>query len=221
MAPQRRANRGRRDAYAKPLEFASDALVAPPRVLPGQADDQVLDLLVQRRPAGLAVRVGPGDGDQPSVPAQQCVGLHEQARPMGSGQRPADRGEQGPISRLQPGAWGLATEDGELVAQDQDLQVLGGVAANKQHEHLNRAAVGSARTAATAEHRCPAGPGADIGACVLLRRLSIWLMPFSACSDQAPTMRLPPSRDAGRRRREHRRRSRLARRCWRPRECFG
>jgi hypothetical protein len=33
----------------------------------------------------------------------------------------------------------LATEDGELVAQDQDLQVLGGVAANKQYEHLNRA----------------------------------------------------------------------------------
>jgi hypothetical protein len=63
----------------KPLEFSLDALVAPSGVLSGQADDQLLDLLVQRRPADLAVRVGPRAGGQPPVPAQQRVGLDEKA----------------------------------------------------------------------------------------------------------------------------------------------
>jgi hypothetical protein len=124
--------------HAKPLEFSVDALVAPPGVFPGQADDQLLDLLVQRRPADLAVRVGPRAGDQPRVPVQQRVGLHEEPRPAGPRQHAADRGEQRPISRLQPGTGGLAAEHGKLVAQDQDLHVLGGIAANEQHEHLNR-----------------------------------------------------------------------------------
>jgi hypothetical protein len=56
VAAQRRADRGRRDAHAEPLQLALDPLVAPAGVLFGQADDQLLHLLVQRRPAGLAVR---------------------------------------------------------------------------------------------------------------------------------------------------------------------
>jgi len=43
-------------------------------------------------------------------------------------------GEQGPVGGLQRGTWGVSTQDGELVAQDQDLQVLGGIAAGEQHE---------------------------------------------------------------------------------------
>jgi hypothetical protein len=86
------------------------------------------------------VRVGPHAGDQPAVPAQQRLGFDQEARPAGSGQRAADRGEQGPVSRFQPGTWGLATEDRELVAQDEDLQILDGVAAGKQqHEQLKGA----------------------------------------------------------------------------------
>jgi hypothetical protein len=51
MATQRGADRGCRDRYAEPEQLALDALVAPARVLPGQADDQLLQLLVQwRRP---------------------------------------------------------------------------------------------------------------------------------------------------------------------------
>jgi hypothetical protein len=37
--------------------------------------------------------------------------------------------EQGPVGRLRPGTWELATQHGELVAQDEDLQILGGIAA--------------------------------------------------------------------------------------------
>jgi hypothetical protein len=104
--------------------FALDALVAPVRVLPGQADDQLLQLLVQWRSPRSAVRVGPRAGDQASVPAQQRLGLHEEARPLGAWQCPAERGEQGAVSGLEPGTCYLSAQHGELVAQNQDLQVL-------------------------------------------------------------------------------------------------
>ncbi len=142
VAAQRGADRGRRDLHAKPLQLALDPLVAPAGVLPGQADDQLLHLLVQWRPAGLAVWVGPGAGDQPTVPAQQRLGLDQEAGPAGSGEHPADRGEQGSVGGLELGTWALAAEHGDLVAQDEDLQVLGGVAAGEQGEELDGAAYG-------------------------------------------------------------------------------
>ena len=64
--------------------------------------------------------------------------LHE--RPLRTLQDAADRGEQGAVSRLQPRAWNLAAQHAELVAQDEDLQVLAGVAAAEQGEQLDRAA---------------------------------------------------------------------------------
>ena len=137
MAAKRDTDRGRRDPNPEVLQFALDALVAPGGVLSGQADDQLLGLLVQRWPARPAVRVGPGAGDQPPVPAQQCLRLHEEARPAGPGQDAADRGEQRPVGGLQPESWDLAAQDGELVAEHQDLKVLGGVTAGHQPEQLD------------------------------------------------------------------------------------
>ena len=85
------------------------------------------------------MRVGPTAGDQAPVPAQQGLGLHKEARPAGSRQHPADRGQQRPISGLQPGTWDLPPQDGQLMAEDEELQVLGGVAAGEQHEQLDGA----------------------------------------------------------------------------------
>src|SRR5512132_4666012 len=59
VAAERGSDRGGRDPYAKPEELALDALVAPPGVLRGEADDQLLDMVVQRWSNGLAMRVGP------------------------------------------------------------------------------------------------------------------------------------------------------------------
>jgi hypothetical protein len=81
----------------------------------------------------------PGAGNQPPVPLQQRLGLDEEARPAGAGQHPADRGQPGPVSGLQPGTWGLPPEDSQLMAKDEELQVLGGVAAGEQHEQLDGA----------------------------------------------------------------------------------
>jgi len=92
-------------------------------VLPGQADDQALYLLVQRRPAGLAVRLGPRAGDQPSMPPQR-LRSNEEARPAGSRQDAADGGEQGPVGGSELGPRRLAAQQGELVAQDEDLEVV-------------------------------------------------------------------------------------------------
>jgi hypothetical protein len=75
MAAQRGADRGCRDPYAEPEQLAVDALAARAWVLLGQADDQLLQLLVEWGSPGSAVRVGPGAGDQLPVPAQQVSGL--------------------------------------------------------------------------------------------------------------------------------------------------
>jgi hypothetical protein len=54
----------------------------------------------------------------------------------------AEGGEQGTVGWFQLGSWGLSSEDGELVAQDKDLQVLGGVVIGEQGEQLDGAAQG-------------------------------------------------------------------------------
>jgi hypothetical protein len=74
------------------------------------------------------------------MPAQQCVRPDEEARPARSRQHATDGGEQGPVGRFQPETWELATQHGELVAQDEDLQILGSSAAAEQGEQLDRAA---------------------------------------------------------------------------------
>ena len=137
VTAQYRADRGGRDLDAEALEFALDALVAPGGVLPRQADNQLLHLLIQRWPAGLAVRVDPGAREEPSVPAQQRLRPDEEARPASSGQGTADRREPGPVGGLERGSWDLTAQDGELVTEDEDLEVLGGSAAGEQHEQLD------------------------------------------------------------------------------------
>jgi hypothetical protein len=76
------------------------------------------------------------------MPAQQGLGRDQEARPAGPGQHAADRGQQGAVGGLKPGSWGLAAQDGELMAQHQDLKVLGGVAAGQEREQLDGAAHG-------------------------------------------------------------------------------
>jgi hypothetical protein len=96
------------DLDAEALEFALDPLVAPARVLPGQAANQLLYLLVQRWSSGLMVRVGPGAGDQASVSSQQRLRPDEEAGPAGPGQDAADRSHQRPVGGLELRPWRLA-----------------------------------------------------------------------------------------------------------------
>lgn len=54
----------------------------------------------------------------------------------------ADGGEESAVGGFQLGTGGLPLEDGELVAQHQDFQVLGGVTASEQREEFKGAAEG-------------------------------------------------------------------------------
>jgi len=99
-----------------------------------------LHVLVERRPPGSATRVGPRAGDQPPVPAPQRLWGDQEAGPAGPGQRAADRGKQGAVGWFQLGSWNLAAEHGELLAQHQDLQGLGGGRKGEQREELDGAA---------------------------------------------------------------------------------
>ena len=136
----RRADGGCRDPNAEVQQFTLDALVAPARVLGGQADDQLLDVLVELWSPLATARVGPRACDEAPVPAQQRLGGGEEAGPAGSGEDPADRGQQGAVGGLEPGTWGLAAQHTKLVAQHEDLQVLGGVAAGEHREQPDGAA---------------------------------------------------------------------------------
>jgi hypothetical protein len=59
----------------------------PARVLPGQPEDQLLNVVVHRRSSWSAAWVGPGAGDHAPVPAQErvgcCADLRRRRRPAG------------------------------------------------------------------------------------------------------------------------------------------
>jgi hypothetical protein len=108
---QRRADRGGRDLHAQAQQLALDALVAPARVLVSQADDQLLDAVVERRSSLSTAWVGPGAGNQAPMPAQQRLWLHEEARPAGAGQHrlTAASSARSPGSSLGRGGWRRST----------------------------------------------------------------------------------------------------------------
>jgi hypothetical protein len=121
MTAQRFPDRGCRGLDPKPEQLALDALVAPTRMLGGQADDQLLHVLVERRTPTSATGIRPRASDQTAVPAKQRLGLDQEAGPASPWQRPAEDGKQGTVGGLGLGAWNLAAQHGELVAEHQDL----------------------------------------------------------------------------------------------------
>jgi hypothetical protein len=86
------------------------------------------------------VGIGPRAGDQAAVPAQQRLGLDEEAGPAGPGQDAADGGERRPVGGLELGSWSLAAKHSEPMAQNEDLKILGGIAAGQEGEQLDGAA---------------------------------------------------------------------------------
>jgi hypothetical protein len=59
---------------------------------------------------------------------------------MGPREHTADRGQQSPVGRFEPGCSGLATQYGQLMTEHKHLQILGSIAAGQQHEQLDGAA---------------------------------------------------------------------------------
>src|SRR6266508_1130677 len=70
------------------------------------------------------MRIRPTAGDQVAVPAQERVRPHGEARPGRPWQRAAQRRQQRPISSGQLWRCSLPPQNRQLVAEDEDLQLL-------------------------------------------------------------------------------------------------
>jgi hypothetical protein len=117
-------DRAGRDLAAKPEQFATDPLVAPPRILPGEPEDQLPHRVGNWGPSTRSGRVGPPSAHHTPMPGEQRLGLDQEHRPARSREVAAQRCQQGPILGLQPGPWILATQHRQFVAQHEDLDLL-------------------------------------------------------------------------------------------------
>ena len=106
-------------------QLSLDAAVTPPRVLGGQTDNEARGLLVDRRPPGPTMRIGPVPGHEPPMPGEQRCGRHREAGPRRAGEEPAHRRQEGTIGRLVNRTPDLASEHGHLMAQGQKLDLVG------------------------------------------------------------------------------------------------
>src|SRR3954471_3902749 len=81
--------------------------------------------VVDRWPSG-PVRVGPSPTDEAAMPAQDRVRGDQAMATQRSGQPCDEGGEHGPVRPVQARSWVGATQDGDLLAQHEELDVLGG-----------------------------------------------------------------------------------------------
>jgi len=93
-----------------------DALVSPPRVLPGQPPDQLANLLRDRR-APRGTRIGPLVLDDAPVPGEQGAGRHDPVQPKVPGQQPCQGGDHGPVGPVGP----VRFRAGDRAAEDRNL----------------------------------------------------------------------------------------------------
>jgi hypothetical protein len=68
------------------------------------------------------------------VPGQQGSRCYDPVQPQLPGQQPGQGGEHGTISPARLRTRDLPTQDRDLVPQDQDLRILGGVAADQERQ---------------------------------------------------------------------------------------
>jgi hypothetical protein len=102
-------------------------------VLAGQSQYQRAELGHQRRTA-TPVRVCPMVSHQVPMPAQQGRGLDDQAMPGRAGSRRASPSQHHPVGPVQAWSSHLAAKHRDLVAQPEQLGVLGRCASREQRE---------------------------------------------------------------------------------------
>ena len=72
-----------------------------------------------------AVRIGPLLGDQLAVPPQDCGRSDQAVAAQHRGEASDQHGEQGPVGPVQAGLGVGSAQYGDLVAQDEELDVFG------------------------------------------------------------------------------------------------
>ena len=110
-----------------------DAAVAPGRVLPGQPQHKCPDRCRYRGTAP-PVWVAPAASDQVPMPAQQRLRPDEQPAPARARQQTCESSKHSSVGPVERWPGHLAPQHRDLMAQRQQLRVLGGRASRQQRE---------------------------------------------------------------------------------------
>ena len=105
-------------------QLTLDPPVPPARILPRHPLHQGDEDVVDRWPSGPA-RIGPPSAHEAAMPPQDRVRGDQAMATQGLGQPPDEGGEDGPVRPVHVWSWVGAAEDGDLVPQDEELDVLG------------------------------------------------------------------------------------------------
>ena len=133
------------DAVAEACEFAVDASVAPGRVLGGEADDESSEFDRCWWSSWSSVGLGLVASHSAPVPSEEGVGGDEPAGSTRPGECGCDGAEQDAVVVGDLGSADLATQDGELMAEDDDLEVFGAAGAKGETGERSDESVDDAR----------------------------------------------------------------------------
>jgi len=128
--PEQGADRRRPDPDPELAELAFDPDAAPTGVLPGQLEDELTDRGIDRWPAWAAgPAVGPLPRHELAVPPEEGRRGHEEGDPAVTRDDPTRRREQDPVDGPELRSARRPLQHPELMAEDEDLEVLGSVGA--------------------------------------------------------------------------------------------
>ena len=136
------SDRARSQCHAEFDQLTLDPAVAPPRVLPSEAYDELGRLRVDRWSTWSAVSVRPATGHEPAMPCQQRRRRHPETAPRTAREEATERREKRSVCRLVGGTSGLASENGDLVAESEQLDLFGPLGANEENDELKETAQG-------------------------------------------------------------------------------
>ncbi len=131
-------DRARRDAHTQLQQLTRDPRVAPARVLPRQAQDELANATLDRRPTAGPLRLRPPAAYELSVPAQQRLRRHNQPVPTSRLEHPAQRREEGAIGCPKRRPRLLPTKHQQLMAQNEQFDIFGELAAPAAYEQLQQ-----------------------------------------------------------------------------------
>ena len=112
-------------AVAEAEQLALNPQIPPARILPGHPHHQGGEDVVDRWSSG-PVGVGPSSADEAAMPAQDRVGGDQAMTTQCAGQPPDEGGEDRPVRPVHAWSWVGAAQDGDFMAQHEELDVFGG-----------------------------------------------------------------------------------------------